>query len=223
MREVTPGMLFHDRREAGRELARGLLEHRDEEALADPLVLALPRGGVPVGDEVARALGAPLDIIVARKIGAPFNPEVGVGALAGEGPPLYDERALAMLDLTADRLSPEVARERAEMHRREQLYRGARPAPDVKGRTVVVVDDGLATGVTARAALRAVRAMEPGRLVLAVPVGSPDAAEALAAEADTVVCPHRPQPFHAVGQWYQEFDQVGDDEVVAILRSHGGG
>ncbi|GGW39223.1 phosphoribosyltransferase [Streptomyces xantholiticus] len=216
-------MLFHDRREAGRELADRLIALRSEGALADPFILALPRGGVPIGDEIARALGAPLDVVVARKIGAPFNPEVGVGALAGEGPPLYDERALAMLDLTADRLSPVVARERAEMHRREDLYRGGRPAPEVKGRTAVVVDDGLATGVTARAALRAVRGMEPARLLLAVPVGSPEAAEALAAEADAVVCLHRPQPFYAVGQWYEEFDQVGDDEVIAILRGHPGG
>ncbi|MFF3290849.1 phosphoribosyltransferase [Streptomyces sp. NPDC003023] len=216
-------MLFHDRREAGRELAGLLLESRDEGTLDDPFVLALPRGGVPVGDEIARALGAPLDIIVARKIGAPFNPEVGVGALAGEGPPIFDERALAFLDLTADRLSPAVARERTEMHRREALYRAGRPAPDVKGRTVVVVDDGLATGVTARAALRAVRTMGPGQVVLAVPVGSPEAAEALAAEADRLLCPHRPSAFHAVGQWYEEFDQVGDEEVVAVLQGHADG
>ncbi|MFJ8074545.1 phosphoribosyltransferase [Streptomyces sp. NPDC096176] len=213
-------MLFHDRREAGRELAGLLARRLDEGTLGSPFVLALPRGGVPIGDEIARALGAPLDVVVARKIGAPYNPEVGVGALAGEGPPLFDERTLAMLDLTADRLAPQVARERTEMHRREDLYRGGRPAPEVSGRTVVVVDDGLATGVTARAALRAVRGMGPGRLLLAVPVGSQEAAEALTAEADEVLCPHRPSLFHAVGQWYEDFDQVGDEEVVAILRRY---
>ncbi|MEU0372858.1 phosphoribosyltransferase family protein [Streptomyces sp. NPDC006283] len=213
-------MLFHDRREAGRELAGLLARRLDEGTLGSPFVLALPRGGVPIGDEIARALGAPLDVVVARKIGAPYNLEVGVGALAGEGPPLFDERTLAMLDLTADRLAPQVAKERTEMHRREELYRGGRPAPEVSGKTVVVVDDGLATGVTARAALRAVRGMEPGRLLLAVPVGSPEAAEALTAEADEVLCPHRPPLFHAVGQWYEDFDQVGDEEVVAILRGY---
>ncbi|HZG05949.1 MAG TPA: phosphoribosyltransferase family protein [Streptomyces sp.] len=212
-------MRYHDRRQAGRRLAEPLRDLQLGGELERPLVLALPRGGVPVGAEIARVLHAPLDVLVARKIGAPFNPELGVGALAGEGPPLFDGRSLAVLGLTAEELAPRVERERAELRRREELYRGGRPAPGVRDRSVVVVDDGLATGVTARAALRAVRALGPARLVLAVPVSSPQAAAALEREVDRLVCPYRPAAFQGVGQWYEDFSQVGDDEVVATLRA----
>ncbi|WP_031506194.1 phosphoribosyltransferase [Streptomyces megasporus] len=215
-------MRFHDRREAGRRLAEPLRDLRLGGELEHPLVLALPRGGVLVGDEIARVLHAPLDVLVARKIGAPFNPELGVGAIAGEGPPLFAERSLAMLGLTVEGLAPQVERERAELRRREELYRGGRPAPDVHGRTVIVVDDGLATGVTARAALRAVRALGPARVVLAVPVSSPQAATALEPEADRLVCLARPPSFQGVGQWYADFTQVDDDEVVSTLRASAG-
>ncbi|QKW48570.1 phosphoribosyltransferase [Streptomyces buecherae] len=212
-------MLFSDRRAAGRELAAQLADRALHSEVASPFVLALPRGGVPVADEVAKVLHAPLDVLVVRKIGPPFNPELGVGALTGEDPPLYDERALAMLDLTADRLGAQVARARTELHRREDLYRGGRPAPDLRGRTVVLVDDGLATGVTAHAALRAVRRSEPARVVLAAPVCSVEAATALGTEADDVVCAHQPRPFGSVGQWYADFEQVSDDEVIDTLRA----
>jgi predicted phosphoribosyltransferase len=212
-------MRFLDRREAGRMLAGPLRELQLAGEMRDPLVLALPRGGVPVGDEVARALHAPLDVLVARKIGAPFNPEFGVGAVAGEGPPLFDERSLDMLGLTAAEMAPRVERERAELRRREDLYRGGRPAPELRGRTVVVVDDGLATGVTARAALHAARVLGPGLLVLAVPVSSAQAAAALETVADRLVCLETPPSFQGVGQWYEDFHQVGDDEVIATLRS----
>ncbi|MBB1259134.1 phosphoribosyltransferase [Streptomyces alkaliterrae] len=213
-------MRFRDRRHAGRELGARLTEWAGDGDLVNALVLALPRGGVPVAGEVAAALGAPLDVVVARKIGLPGHPETGIGAIAGEDPPLFDRRALRMLDLSEDRLGPDVARERAELHRRELLYRGDRPAPEVEGRAVILVDDGLATGVTARAALRHLRRRRPDRLVLAVPVCSPEAAAELRAEADGLVCLHQPSDFRSVGQWYERFEQTGDEEVSRTLREH---
>ncbi|MGY1454022.1 phosphoribosyltransferase [Streptomyces sp. SS8] len=212
-------MRFHDRTQAGRMLAEPLRDLRRAGEIGDPLVLALPRGGVPVGEEVARALHAPLDVLVARKIGAPFNPEFGIGAIAGEGPPLFDEQSLRMLGLTAGDLAGQVERERAELRRREHLYRGGRPALELRGRAVIVVDDGLATGVTARAALHAARVLEPEVLVLAVPVSSVQAAAAMERVADRLVCLETPPSFQGVGQWYEDFHQVGDEEVIAALRA----
>ncbi|WP_369208211.1 phosphoribosyltransferase [Streptomyces sp. PU-14G] len=212
-------MRFADRTQAGRELAASLSDLRRQEELPDPLVLALPRGGVPVAVEVARALHAPLDVLVARKIGLPGRPEYGVGAIAGEDPPVYDRTALEMLGLAEDRLSSVVAHERTELHRREALYRGDRPAPRIADRAVIVVDDGLATGVTARAALRRVRGQGPARLILAAPVGAPQSVTALSSEADTVVCLHQPAAFEAVGLWYDDFPQTTDEEVLATLHA----
>ncbi|MFF6996820.1 phosphoribosyltransferase [Streptomyces sp. NPDC008313] len=214
-------MLFHDHRHAGRELAARLVERAADGALRDPVVLALPRGGVPVAAEVARALGTSLDVVVARKIGAPGSPETGVGAIVGDEPPVYDRRSLELLGLTEEALAADVERERTELRRREELYRGGRPAPDVGGRTVLLVDDGLATGVTARAALRFLRRRDPARLVLAVPVGAPESAESLRRDADDVVCPHRPRSFQSVGEWYEDFAQVLDREVIDTLRAFG--
>lgn len=186
---------------------------------ADPLVLALPRGGVPVAAEVAREFRAPLDVLVARKIGVPGSPETGIGALVGEEQPVFDQRALRFLGLAEDGLAPSVARERAELHRREDLYREGRPEPRVSGRPVLLVDDGLATGLTALAALRHLRRRRPAHLALAAPVGSRNAVMKLAGEADRVLVLHQPDPFRAVGEWYEDFDQVGDDEVIAVLRA----
>jgi predicted phosphoribosyltransferase len=211
-------MRFHNRREAGQELGLRMMQWASDGELFEPVVLALPRGGVPVAAEITRALGAPLDVLVVRKIGLPGRPEVGIGAVVGDDPPLFDQTSLRVLGLSEDRLAPDVAREREELKRRSRLYRGDRPPPDVRHRTVLLVDDGLATGVTARAALRHLRRREPSRLILAVPVGAPEAASAMRREADDVVCLRQPPDFQAVGFWYEDFAQVGDEEVVAVLE-----
>ncbi|MFE6281168.1 phosphoribosyltransferase [Streptomyces sp. NPDC057877] len=211
-------MQFHDRRQAGQELAARLRILQEKGALAHPVVLALPRGGVPVAREVAEALEAPWDVLVARKIGAPFQEELGVGAIVGDEPPVFDPVTLDRLGLSESALADVVRRERTELHRRDQLYRRGRPRPDLRGRTVIVVDDGLATGATARAAVRWVRGQEPEQVVLAVPVASPEAADLLRTEVDDVVCVTRPSGFMAVGAWYENFDQLTDDDVLAALE-----
>ncbi len=205
--------VYDDRGHAGRALAAELERYRGPETL----VLAVPRGGVTVGAEVADALGAELDVIVARKLGTPYNPELAMGAVAGDGVPFVDRRLAARLGITDDRIAEEATRQAEEVRRREAAYRGDRPEPDVAGRTVVVVDDGVATGATLRVALQAVRRRNPGRLVCAVPVGPADTLDRLAAECDEVVCPLRPRHFMAVGEWYRDFRQVGDDEVRRVL------
>ncbi|MEO3765498.1 phosphoribosyltransferase family protein [Streptomyces sp. B8F3] len=217
-------MRFHDRSEAGRALARRLRDVRPEAGPAPAagaprgaVVLALPRGGVPVAYEVARALGAPLDVLLVRKIGHPHHPEYGLGAVAGDAPPLYDPEALAGAGLTERDLAPTARREVTELRRRESLYRGGRPAPALAGRWAVVVDDGLATGATARAALRAARAAGPARLTLAVPVASPTGLRAVRGEADDVTCLYTPPDFGAVGLWYDEFEQLTDADVLELL------
>jgi putative phosphoribosyl transferase len=210
---TQPHLPFRDRRQAGRALA-GLLEHyRGRENL---LVLALPRGGVAVGFEVAHALQAPLDVIVVRKLGFPGHEEFAMGAIASGG-------VRVMNPLAGTRVSPEavaeaVAREQAELIRREQLYRAGRPAASIRGRTVIVVDDGLATGSTMRAAVLAIRQQHPAHLAVAVPVGAEDSCEQLRGEADEVVCAAMPEPFRAVGLWYQHFPQASDDEVRDLLE-----
>ncbi|MEV4282757.1 phosphoribosyltransferase [Actinoplanes xinjiangensis] len=208
-------MIFRDRAEAGRALADRLVTDLGDRA--DPLVLALPRGGLPVAEPVARRLGGELDIVVARKIGAPGRPEFGVGAIAEDGPPVYDPDNLLWAGVTEDGVAGVLAAERQELRRRIRLYRGDRPPPQPAGRTVLVIDDGLATGVTAHAALRWVRGHAPARLILAVPVCAPQARDALAGAADAVVCLSAPDPFHAVGRWYEEFDQLTDADVENFI------
>ena len=216
-------MQYRDRRHAGQELAERLRILQEKGALPHPVVLALPRGGVAVAHEVARALEAPLDVLVVRKIGAPHQEEFGVGAIAGDDPPLFDERALDRLGLTEASLADAVERARRELRRREQRYRQGRPAPELRGHTAIIVDDGLATGSTARAALRFVRRQDPERVVLAVPVCSPEAVHLLRPEADDIVCLQRPPMFMAVGEWYQNFEQLTDDDVLEALHvTHGG-
>ncbi|MFC5185645.1 phosphoribosyltransferase [Actinomadura harenae] len=208
---------FADRRQAGRMLA----ERLEPLELRDPLVLALPRGGVPVGYEVARRLGGTLDVLVTRKIGYPPQPELGVGAIAEGGEPALDAGLLDRLSLDEGDLAATVAAERAELERRVRAYRGDRPLPDPAGRTVVVVDDGLATGGTARAALAALRPRRPERLVLAVPVGAASTVRDMGDDADAVVVLAAPRIFRAVGEWYVDFEQVGDTDVVLLLERAG--
>lgn len=206
---------FPDRIAAGRELGAAVARL----GLADPLVLGLPRGGVVVAAEVARALGAELDVLVVRKIGHPHQPELGVGAVAEEGEPAYDAEGLRRTGLVAADLDAVVAAEQAECRRRVAAYRGSRPAPAVAGRDVVLVDDGIATGVTALAALHLLRGRGPARLVMAAPVGARDALARVSEVADDVVVLVTPHRFAAVSQWYDWFDQTSDDEVVALLSS----
>jgi putative phosphoribosyl transferase len=208
---------FDDRRDAGRRLAAALMPLARER----PVVVALPRGGVPVAREVADALGAPLEILAVRKLGAPHNPEYGIGAIAEDGTRVFDAEALAVLGIDGGVLEAIVAREAAELRRRVEAYRGERTPLPLDGRTVIVVDDGVATGVTDTAALRAIRHRRPRRLVLAVPVCVPDSAERLREEADEVVCLLEPPLLYGVGQWYRDFSQVTDQEVVAALEAAG--
>jgi putative phosphoribosyl transferase len=193
-----------------------LAERNDPERI---VVLALPRGGVPVASEIAAYLDAPMDVLVTRKIGYPPAPELGVGAIAEGGEPVYDTDLLNRLGLRAADLTGVVESERAELARRVQVYRGGRPPPDVAGRYAIVADDGLATGVTARAALRALRARGADRTVLAVPVGPPSTAEAMRAEADEVVILATPEEFNSVGEWYTSFTQLTDADVLVILAA----
>jgi putative phosphoribosyl transferase len=213
MNPVPVSLPFTDRSEAGRRLAERVRPH----AVNDPLVLALPRGGVPVGAELAERLAADFDVLLVRKIGLPGHPETGVGAIAEDGHVFYDDRALARMRVPRQALSDTVASERDELDRRKRAYRGGRPDPRIAGRDCVVVDDGVATGGTARAALRMVRQAGPARLVLAVPVAAPEALESLREEADALVVLTAPDNFRAVGEWYRDFGQLSDDEVISVL------
>ena len=210
-------MIFADRIDAGERLAKDLADL----AGSDCVVLAIPRGGVIVGEVIARELGAPLDVVVPRKIGAPGNPELAIGAVA-PGIRVLDPRMVGALGVTDRYLEREIAEQEAEIERRQHAYRGGRPPQPVEGRVAIVVDDGVATGSTAVAALRWARARGAERVVLAVPVAPPQSLERLSAEADEVVVLETPQPFLAVGEWYRDFDQTTDDQVVSALARSAG-
>ena len=205
---------FRDRSEAGRLLAAKLAGYAHR---PNVLVLALPRGGVPVAYEVARALGAPLDIFLVRKLGIPGYEELAMGAIATGGVRVLNDQFVGGLGIPEYIVDEVAAAEQQELMRRERLYRGNRPVPDVRGRTVILVDDGLATGATMLAAVKALRQQQPARIVVAVPTASPETCEQLRAEVDDAICAITPEPFHAVGLWYEDFSQTTDEEVRDLL------
>ena len=205
---------FANRTDAGRRLANELQQYAHR---SDVIVLALPRGGVPIGYEVAKALGAPLDVFVVRKIGLPWQEELAMGAVASGGVRVFDRnliRVAHVSDADVERIANEEER---ELERRERLYRGDRPFPDVRGKIVILVDDGLATGASMRAAVAALREDEPARIVVAVPVAAPETCDAFRSIADEIICAETPEPFQAVGLWYEDFSQTTDDDVRDLL------
>jgi predicted phosphoribosyltransferase len=205
---------FRDRREAGRLLAEKLTAYAGH---PDVLVLALPRGGVPVAYEVAQALQAPLDVFLVRKLGVPGQEELAMGAVSTGGVRVLNEPVVVGLRIPAQVIETVTAVQQRELAARERIYRGDRPPPDVRSRTVILVDDGLATGATMRAAVAGLRRQEPARVVVAVPIAAAETCAELQAEADEVICALTPRPFHSVGLWYQDFTQTTDDEVRDLL------
>ncbi len=212
-------MSFYDRTDAGQRLAAELTKYKGE----DVVVFALPRGGAPVAAPVATLLNAPLDLVLVRKIGVPFQPELAMGAVADGGSPVIvrNDDVIAMADVSEAEFEDVCARELEEIERRRHLYLGGRPRPEARGRIAIVVDDGVATGATTRAALRAVRAREPKKLVLAVPVAPPDTLDSLRPEVDEIVCLEAHRDFGAIGFFYRDFRQIGDAEVIEILNKCG--
>ena len=209
-------MLFEDRRDAGRALAERLEDHAGR---PDVLVLGLPRGGVPVAYEVARALHAPLDVFLVRKLGLPGQEELAMGAIASGGIRVVNPDVLSELGVPEELIDVVAAEEAEELARRERLYRGDRPPPQVEGRTVILADDGLATGASMRAAVAALRQLRPARIVVAVPVAARETCDELRSEVDEVVCAVTPDPLYAIGMWYRDFSQTSDEEVRSLLEA----
>jgi putative phosphoribosyl transferase len=207
-------MIYLDRIEAGKRLAEQLTDYANR---SDVLVLALPRGGVPVAFEVAQALHAPLDIFLVRKLGVPGHEELAMGAIATNGVRVLNEDVVDYLRVPSEVIESVARDEQRELERRERLYRGTRPAPDVRGRVVILVDDGLATGSTMRAAAAALRQQQPARIVVAVPVSAPQTCDEYRMGVDEIICTVTPEPFQAVGLWYQDFSQTTDEEVRELL------
>lgn len=206
---------FEDRREAGAYLAEQLGAYADD---PNVLVLALPRGGVPVGYEVARKLRAPLDVFTVRKLGVPGHEEYAMGAIASGGVRVLNDYAIEQLNISQEEIEAVIADEMEELERRERVYRDGRPAPDIEGKTVLLVDDGMATGSSMAAAIKALRLHNPGKVVVAVPTASRRTSEEFEPFVDDIVCAITPEPFMAVGVWYERFEQTTDDEVRALLR-----
>jgi putative phosphoribosyl transferase len=207
---------FHDRQEAGKQLGEKLLNFAGEPAT---IVVGLPRGGVPVAYEVAAALHAPLDVFVVRKLGVPGQRELAMGAIASGGVRVLNDEVIQALNLSASTVETVALREQAELERQQRVYRGDFALPDFTRRTVIVVDDGLATGSTMRAAVRALRQSNPQRIVIAVPVGAANTCRGLQTDADEVICLHAPESFYSVSTWYEEFPQTSDDEVRYLLAA----
>lgn len=211
---MYPASRFRDRAHAGRELAANLVGYRGRD---DVIVLALPRGGVPVAFEIAEALGAPLDVFVVRKLGVPGHEELAMGAIATGGVRVLNRSVVESLGITPDAIDAVAAREQRELDRRERSYRGDRPEAHVRGKVVILVDDGLATGATMKAAAAALRQQGPSRIVVAVPVGAPETCDEFRDEVDDVICARMPEPLYGVGLWYADFSQTSDEEVHDLL------
>jgi len=209
-------MLFRNREDAGKKLAAALAQYGG----MDVVVLGIPRGGVVVANEVAKALGAPLDVVVTRKIGAPGEPEYALGAVTQDGEVIMDRQAAESLGAGREYLDQEIAKKREEVKERTRKFRGDRPFPSVEGKVVVVVDDGIATGSSVGAAVMSLRKMKPKEIVVAVPVAPSDAVETLSDDGNKVVCLETPGPFFSIGEFYGDFEQVDDDEVRKILERH---
>lgn len=207
-------MIFKDRQDAGKQLAQKLLKYKDE----NPVIIALPRGGVVLGYEAAKTIGAPLDIIITRKLAAPHNPELGIGAIAPREIKIFDFEMITYLKISHEILDKIIEKETAEMQRREKLYRGDFSELDLTDKTVIIVDDGIATGVSDRAAVLSAKKMNPAKIVLAVPVCPLETAMKFRKEVDEFVCIHEPEDFYAVGAHYQNFKQITDEEVMNLLK-----
>ena len=207
-------MIFRDRTEAGQVLASKLTKYLNQ---VNTVILALPRGGVPVAYEIGKELGLPVDIFVVRKLGVPGHEELAMGAIASGGVRHINRNVVDQLRIDSETIDVASRREQKEIERREQLYRGQRPPVDVRNKTVILVDDGLATGSTMRAAIAALRQHRPARIVVAVPAAAPQTCSEIADEVDEIICAATPEPFYAVGQWYQEFSQTTDEEVRDLL------
>ncbi len=206
---------FSDRRDAGRKLSQKLGHYAGR---SDVLVLALPRGGVPVALEVSRILNTPMDVFIVRKLGLPGREELAIGAIASGGIRVLNDDVIRLLNVPEEVIRFVAKRELQELQRREQIYRGNRPPTDVRGKTVILIDDGLATGASMRAAVKGLRAQHPARIVVAVPTAAAEVCEAFRDEVDEIVCAITPEPFQGVGRWYEDFRQITDDEVRSLLE-----